>query len=67
MSAQADLLRVASEITDKAIVVANRIAAALDAAPHVAPVPGGGVQFEWKDMEIEIRANGDVSIIVDGD
>ena len=36
--------------------------------PHVVPVPGGGIQFEWanqtSELEIEIRPSGDVEFLV---
>jgi hypothetical protein len=36
--------------------------------PHVAPVPGGGVQFEWehgnKSLEIEVQPDGSMEYLV---
>lgn len=36
--------------------------------PHVVPISGGGVQFEWadddKELEIEVRANGSIEFLI---
>ena len=34
-------------------------------APHVAPVPGGGIQLEWQSgTEVEILPNGSMELLV---
>jgi hypothetical protein len=36
--------------------------------PHIAPVPGGGIQLEWdydkRSLELEVHPNGDMDFVV---
>ncbi len=53
------------ELARKAVISAAQAEDA--AAPHVAPIPGGGIQLEWhllgKDLELEIHPSGELSFI----
>ena len=63
--------------TGDAIFVAGRVLVAVAQVedlpePHLAPVPGGGVQFEWslgdRGLELEVLPNGDLLCLqIDGD
>lgn len=59
---------VQAEIVTKALDVLAALSRCNMNRPHVLPVPGGGVQFEWandsSELEIEIRPDGKVEFLV---